>query len=335
MAGIRGRIQNMRADRLLSILMILQHRGRVTADELAEELEVSVRTIYRDITALSTAGVPVYCERGPGGGISLVESYRTDLTGLNPDESRALFMLSIPTPLDEIGFGNELKTAMHKLAAALPSSRREDQRSSTQRIHLDWQPWFHEQEAQPHLQTIQQAVWEDRQLDLKYYSESGQWLGVLEATVTPLGLVGKTGRWYLVASREDHIVVIRTSWVIEAAIRAETFTRPDDFDLAKFWHTWRTEYEARKPHYPVQVHVSPQLLKYLPHHFGKGIQSEIDRLDPPDDSGWYAMTLPFESLEDARDKLLALGGAVEVLEPWALRMTIIDYAEQIEKLYGK
>jgi len=316
--------------------MILQARGGcVKAEDLAEELEVSVRTIYRDAIALSTAGVPVYSERGPGGGIALVERYRTDLTGLNKDEARALFMLSIPAPLDELGFGDELKAAMYKLAAALPSAHRSDESSSRQRIHLDWVPWFHEQESQPHLQTIQQAVWEDKLLNLKYLTESGGWLGPLEAGVAPYGLVAKAGVWYLVCERVGHMDVIRISWVQEARILEQGFSRPQDFDLKSFWKSWRIDYETRRPDYPVCVRLDPILLDDTYTPFGESLQGEIEQDQPPDQDGWVIMTLSFETFESARAKLLALGGAVEVLEPLALRMSLVDYAKQITKRYNE
>jgi len=323
----------MRADRLLSILMILQARGLVTAEELAEELEVSVRTIYRDVVALSTAGVPVYSERGPGGGIALVDRYRTDLTGLSKDEARALFMLSIPAPLDDLGVGGELKAAMLKLSAALPSTRRDDEESSRKRIHLDWVPWFHEQLPQPHLQTIQLGVWNDEMLHLKYLTEAGEWLGTLEDTVAPYGMVAKAGVWYLVCERDGHMAVIRVSWVQEADFLEVEFYRPEDFDLAAFWKNWRLDYEARRPNYPVKVRVAPILMENMPFPFVESIQGEIDQSQPPDSDGWRIMTISFESFEKARTRLLTLGGAIEVLEPLALRASIFDYAQQIAGVY--
>jgi predicted DNA-binding transcriptional regulator YafY len=141
----------MRADRLISLLMFLQTRGRMTAQELAKELEVSERTVYRDIKALSTAGVPIYTMRGPGGGCALLDSYRTDLTGLTDDEVRALFMLSIPAPLAELGVSQELEAALLKLSAALPAARRYEENRVRQRILLDSIPWFHPHEPVPHL----------------------------------------------------------------------------------------------------------------------------------------------------------------------------------------
>ncbi|RPH59405.1 MAG: HTH domain-containing protein, partial [Chloroflexi bacterium] len=152
----------MRADRLLALLMLLQTRGTLTAQALAAELEVTERTIYRDVTALSAAGVPVYTERGPGGGIALVESYQTDLTGLRPEEAQALSMLAIPEPLVRLGVGTELKAALLKLSAAIPAAAREKQAQARQRIHLDAAWWFQPEEPTPHLPALQQAVWQDR-----------------------------------------------------------------------------------------------------------------------------------------------------------------------------
>ena len=158
----------MRADRLLSILLLLQGRGRMTAEELAEELEVSVRTIYRDIDALSAAGVPVYTDRGPGGGCSLLESYRTNLTGLTQSEVQALFMLSIPSPLVDLGVSQELRMALLKLSAALPKAAQRAEERARSRIHLDSTWWFQSGEPVPHLPTIQEALWTDRKLVVRY-----------------------------------------------------------------------------------------------------------------------------------------------------------------------
>ncbi|MBC8332833.1 MAG: WYL domain-containing protein [Anaerolineae bacterium] len=324
----------MRADRLLSLLMILQARGRVTAEALADELEVSLRTIYRDVTALSAWGVPVYTERGPGGGIALIERYRTDLTGLSKDEARALFMLSIPAPLDDLGVGQELKRALLKLAAALPSTRRGDEEESRQRIHLDWTPWFHEQEPRPHLQIIQQALWDDRRMHIQYLTEGGAWIGLQEADISPYGLVAKSGVWYLIAHRHDYFIVVRVAWIQAASLLDEHFERHPDFDLSAYWERWSSQYESEKPHYPVRVRVSAALLAALQRHFGKGIQIAFENASPPDAEGWTTLTLRFESLEDARNNLLKYGSAIEVLEPIALRFSLIDFAEQIRARYA-
>ncbi len=157
----------MRADRLISILMLLQSRGRMTARELAEELEVSERTIYRDVEALSGSGVPMYAEHGPGGGLALLDSYRTNLTGLNEDELRALFMMfSGPGALDKLGVHQDLKSALLKLSAALPGASRTDEEEVRNRFYLDWSWWFHHQEPVPHLAALQQALWEQHKVRL-------------------------------------------------------------------------------------------------------------------------------------------------------------------------
>jgi predicted DNA-binding transcriptional regulator YafY len=313
--------------------MILQARGQVTAEQLAEELEVSIRTIYRDVTALSAAGVPVFTLRGPGGGIALVESYRTDLTGLSKAEVRALFMLNIPAPLDELGVAGPLKTAMLKLAGALPASRRADERYTRQRVHLDWTSWDDQQHHRPHLATLHAAVWDERLLKIKYFGEGGEWIGPLETIVAPYGLVAKGGNWYLVAAKEDHKLVIRASGVLEAITLEAKFQRQADFDLATFWRDWLADYEARRPTYPVQVRVSPRLSRVLHYTFGDNIKAQIDAGGPPDEAGWLRLSLLFESLEDARGQLLPLGSAVEVLAPLALRMSLLDFAKQLVSRY--
>jgi predicted DNA-binding transcriptional regulator YafY len=322
----------MRADRLLSLLMLLQTRGRMTAERLAEELEVSVRTIYRDLDALSAAGIPVYAERGPGGGCELIDSYRTSLTGLNEDEVRALFMLSVPAPLDELGVSQELRGALLKLAAALPAARRKDEERVRQRIHLDWSGWFQPEEPVPHLGTMQQAVWEDRKIHLTYRLQYGTQVEV-ERLVAPYGLVAKAGAWYLVYARDDHVRVHRVSRVSDARITDERFERPPDFYLDTFWKAWCAETEEGRPHYPVTVRVAAALVPFLPQYFGERIRDGIERAGPPDAEGWITLTLPFETLQAARERILGLGSAVEVLEPQALRRSVVDFAAQIVAFY--
>jgi predicted DNA-binding transcriptional regulator YafY len=320
----------MRADRLLSILMLLQARGHLTAQQLAEELEVSVRTIYRDVDALSAAGVPIYAERGPGGGCSLLEDYRTTLTGLTQEQVRALFMVSIPAPLVDLGVGPDLKAALLKLSAALPASRRSDEERVRRRIHLDSVEWFQAGEPVPHLQTIQGAVWEDRKLRVTYhlpFDAQAEWL------VDPYGLVAKASTWYLICARNGHVRALRVSRILDAHLADERFERPADFDLAAFWRAWCAGIERSRPSYPVTVRVAPEFIAWLPRLFGEQIRDEMAQADPPDAKGWIKLTLPFETLPDARARILALGRAVEVLAPQALRDSILDYATQIVDLY--
>ena len=324
----------MRADRLLSLLMLLQARGRMTAQELAEELEVSVRTIYRDIDALSTAGVPVYAERGPGGGCALIEGYRTSLTGLTEDEVRALFTLSVPASLAELGVSEDLRAAMRKLAAALPAARRSDEERVRQRIHLDWEGWD-QPEPVPHLRTMQQAVWGDCRLHLTYRALVGPHTMQFERLVDPYGLVAKAGVWHLVCAGDGRIRVYRVSRVLDAQIADERFERPEYFDLTAFWKAWCAGREESRPSYPVTARVSPALVPYLPRYFGDLIRETVAQAGPPDAEGWITLTLPFETVFAARERILGFGKAVEVLEPESLRRSVIDFATQILGLYAR
>ena len=206
----------MRADRLLSLLMLLQTHGKLPAHQLAKELEVSERTIYRDIEALSMAGIPIYGEPGREGGFALVDHYRTTLTGLSDAQVQALFMLNIPAPLADLGVRQEARTALLKIAAALPGDHREDERRVRQRFFLDAVGWDRGEEAVPHLQTIHQAVWHDRQLWISY--RIGPLAVDLEQRVEPYGLVAKAGIWYLVYRRGEALRVQRVSRLLDARL---------------------------------------------------------------------------------------------------------------------
>lgn len=331
----------MRADRLVSIVMLLQTRGRMTAQALASELEVSVRTIYRDVDALSIAGVPVYTDRGPGGGVALLDNYRTTLTGLTRDEVRALFMLRIPSPLSDLGLEQELAAALRKLAAALPASHRGDDQRVRQRVHLDPTGWSAAHQPLPHLETIYQAVWNDRILIIRYqlpFQAQADWL------VSPYGLVAKAREWYLIGAREsgapcesgrwDQIRVLPVYRVLSASLSEETFPRPEAFDLPRFWEAWCRDHEANRSSYRVTLRVGPSLLPFGAQVFGDpagGCQmSDGDGTRP----GWTTLQVQYESLDEARRHVLGLGGAVEVLAPLALRSSVQDYAQQILTRYG-
>jgi len=315
----------MRADRLLNMLLLLQTRGRLTAAELAAELEVSERTIYRDLDALSGAGIPVYAERGPGGGCSLLDSYRTTLTGLSENEVRALFLLSVPSPLADLGIAGEIKTALLKLVAAKPP----DSDPVARRIHLDTTWWFESDNPAPHLRPLYEALIAERQVMLRYRQAFGT---EVERLADPYGLVAKAGVWYLVCGQNDRVRVHRVSHLLAASVTDEGFPYPAGFDLASFWADWCTRAESVRAIYPVIVRVSPDLARWLPSILGDSIREAIEAV-PADDVGWLTLTLPFESLEAARARLLGWGGAVEVLAPEALRRSVADFAEQIVARY--
>ncbi len=319
----------MRADRLLSLLMILQTHGRRTARELAEELEVSERTIYRDIEALSIAGVPVYAERGPGGGCDLLNSYRVSLTGLREDEVRALFTLSIPAPLAQLGVSQKLKTALLKLTTAMSTTPQHLEQWVRQRIHVDVVPWFQPEEPVPHLGALHQAVSQDHRIRLTYqlhFDAQASWV------VDPYGLVTKAGVWYLVCAREGKIRVYRVSRVLDAQTLDDHFDRPEDFELADCWQAWCNEAEESRPCYPVKARVLVDLLPYLRRYFGDTVDDLNTETGSQD--GWITVNLPFETFEAARNRILGYGRAIEVMEPEALRLSVIDFASQIVDLYS-
>src|SRR5881409_1647000 len=185
----------MRASRLVSLLLLLQARGGMTASDLAHELEVSVRTIHRDVEALGAAGVPIYAERGPAGGIRLVDGYRTRLTGMTSEEAQALFLSGLPGPAAELGLGTVVSAAQLKVLAALPPELRARASRVTQRFHLDAPGWFRSAEAVSHLEQLAEAVWDGRRIEIRYRRADR----VQNRVVEPLGLVLKGGIWYLVA----------------------------------------------------------------------------------------------------------------------------------------
>lgn len=320
----------MRADRLLSLLLLLQTRGRLSARKLALELEVSERTIYRDIDALSAAGVPVFGQPGRHGGYELLGSYRTDLTGLTEGEARALFMLQSAEPLVALGMGSDLRSAILKLSAALPDSHRQDERRVRQRFHLDWRRWEKVSEAVPHLPLIQQAVWEDRCLEVTYELLPGL---NIQQRIEPYGLVAQGGVWHVVCFAAGRVRVFPVSAIREVEPSTAAFQRQEGFELVAFWEEWCAERERSQSHYLVTVRVAPSFVRELPRYFGEAVRGRMAGAAPPDAEGWIRLELAFQGLEAARERLLGFGRAVEVLKPEALRRSMLDYARQIASLY--
>lgn len=321
----------MRADRLIAMLALLQVRGRMTARELAAELEVSTRTIYRDLDALSAAGVPVYTELGRNGGCALLEGYNSGLARLTEPEVQALLMLSIPAPLTELGVGQELRTALIKLATFLPTERTEAQHQVRDRIHLDSSPWHQPAEPVPHLRTIQQAVWQDRKLELTYQLP---FKAEVQRVVEPYGLVAKTNVWHLVLASDGELRVLRVTDVVAAHLSEECFQRRPGFDLQAYWTAWCTVRERNQPSYTIRARISPALLDLI-----QLLDADsLVEVEEPDGTcrsdGWARVRLQFDSFIDARKRTLGMGGAIEVLEPRALRASVIDFATQAVELYA-
>lgn len=320
----------MRADRLISILMLLQTKGRMTAQQMADELEVSERTIYRDIEALSISGVPIYADCGPGGGYNLLENYRADLMGLTEQEIRALLMFSIPQPFKELGVGQELRGALLKLSASITDQHPSNSSNNTLRIHLDPVPWIRSNEQVPYLQILHQALMQNYKISIKY---QGPFAAEIELIAAPLGLVAKTNIWYLIFQHVNHFRVIRISTIIEVKILEEKFTFPKGFNLIDFWEEWCQVAEAVRPSYPVKLNVSSDLFKLLRFFYGESFEVIEGVPTSENQKGWIGIILTYESFEEARTNILGFGCAAEIIEPTPLRMSVIDYAEQITRFY--
>lgn len=321
----------MLASRLLSILLLLQTRGRMSARELAEEFEVTVRTIHRDIDELSVAGVPVYAERGRNGGFRLQDGYRTRLTGLNPSEAETLFLAGLPGPAAELGLADALATARVKLLAALPANLQPNAERIAARFHLDPGVWFQDADPLPSLPIIARAVWSERMLALRYRRA-----GEAEARprkLGPLGLVLKAGVWYLVAQNKTSVRTYRARNILDAAITDEAFARPKHFDLAAHWQSAVHEYEAGVYHERADVKLSPKGL-YMLDLLGPYVQrAAAQTSSKPDRRGWVRCTLPLESIDFGIRELMRLGDEVRVLGPPELRTELALRAAKIARVH--
>src|SRR5215208_7080575 len=318
----------MRADRLLSIVLLLQVHRRLTARGLAEKLEVSERTILRDMEALSTAGVPVVAERGSGGGWALVDGYRTNLTGLNAAEVQTLFSGLPERLLADLDMGRDSDAAHVKLLAALPPSSRADAEYARRRLHVDVAGWGGAEEAVPHLHTIQEAVWRGRKLLFTYGGDCG---GAAERAVDPLGLVAKGGVWYLVArASEGEVRSYRVSRVASARVSEEPCERPEDFDLAAFWAGSVARFKSHAPSFRATLRAHKSVLHLMPY---AGRFSRVESLGEADAEGWATVRMRFQFEEDAAGLALGFGTKVEVLEPEDLRDKILRMAEEVVRFY--
>lgn len=322
------------------MLLLLQTRGRMTAAALAEELEVSVRTVYRDLSALSSAGVPVYTEPGPHGGCQLVDGYRTRLTGLTQPEAEALFLAGVSGPMAELGLGTVLAAAQLKVLAALPPELRSRATRVRERFHLDTPGWFQTGDDIPHLPEIAAAVWDERRIDIAYERagtvakrEGG---AVAQRVLDPLGVVLKAGTWYLVARTRGQIRTYRVSRFRDVSVRDERFDRPDDFDLAAHWDASSLAFEESLLRERVVARVSPDALAALPYAFDPAAaRAARDSAGPPDADGWVRIVIPTESLDYAEVEVLRLGAGAEVLEPRELRTRLASTARHLTAVYGR
>ena len=313
----------MRADRLLSLLLSLQNRGQSTTSKLAEELEVSQRTVIRDLYALRVAGFPIDTERGPHGGVSLHQDFRLRLTDLTRRELEALFALSVPSLLADVGMDATAKGALNKLAAALPLARSGVDHEVRNRIYMDPEPWSEERNANPLLTVLRQAVWEDAWCRITF--ERIHHIP-MENEAAVFGLVAKAGRWYIIwADRDGAMHVDRGSCVLDATHLDETFERPPEFDLVRFWKTWEPQYESARPRFSVQIRIRLHSMEGIKRRLaGHSIQIDATKAGQQ----WIPARLEFDSFEHARATLLSCGGAVIIDEPRALKLSVCDFAER-------
>lgn len=312
----------MRASRLVSILLLLQTRERMTAHELAARLEVSARTIYRDVQSLSAAGVPVYGEPGHDGGYRLVDGYRTRLTGLTAAEAESLFLTGLPVAATELGLGDAVAEAQLKLMAALPPELRARAERLRERFHLDAPSWYHDADSPPHLPAVADATWRQCRVRLRY--ERWEAPHEVTRTVEPYGIVLKSGQWYLVARRTGGFRTYRVSRIRELQVLDQVFDRPADFDLAEHWRDHLADFDARRHRDEAVLRLSPDGVRRLPLLFDAAVARAAQASATGDLDGWTRVTVPIESQDAAVRELLRLGPDVEVLGPGTLRARIAE-----------
>jgi predicted DNA-binding transcriptional regulator YafY len=319
----------MRADRLFSIVLLLQSYRQLTARDLARRLEVSERTIHRDMDALSGAGIPVVAERGTGGGWSLLGEYRTNLTGLNEAEIQSLFVTRPSRLLADLNLEKASEGALLKLLAALPPLHRRGAEHTRQRILVDVAGWSRSEESVPLLHVLQDAIWQERRVRMRY--GRGE-CGSVERLVDPLGLVAKGSVWYLVAAVDNEVRSYRVSRVESAELLDEHSTRPPDFDLAAFWEQSAAEFRAHLPRYRMRARVRREIVVRLPY---AGRFARVEQAGPADEDGWAEVWIRFDVEEMACEYALSFGTQMEVLEPLALREKVIDEARSVVAFYSQ
>lgn len=324
----------MRASRLVSILLLLQARGRLTAQQLADILEVSVRTIYRDIESLHAAGVPLYGDAGPAGGYQLLGGYRTRLTGLTAGEAEALFLTGIPQAAGDLGLGTVLATAQLKLQAALPAELRERSARVQERFHLDAPGWYHDGDSSPYLAAVADAVWNQRRIGVRYR----RWEAPAEVTrqLDPHGLVLKAGKWYLVARSGEQLRTYRVNQILELTVLDEHFDRAAGFDLSAHWASQVTDFRARLYQGDATIRLSAAGRERLGEVLSSPVIDAVSQTAAGEDAaGWVTAVIPIESVQHAHGDLLRLGAEVEVLAPAQLRERMEQTARELTALYQR
>mgnify|MGYP005988805963 CR=1 FL=1 len=309
-------------------MLLLQEGRQATAQSLADEVEVSVRTIYRDIGALGAAGVPLWTEPGPGGGIRLLDGWQSKLTGMTGTETSALMLLGMPSVAADLGLSDATAAAESKLLGALPVSLRASAQLWRERVHVDVPGWFTAPAANELVPVLARAVLGGRQIEIGYRGRS--------RVLGPLGLVVKASVWYLVAqewslrndpdARGERILSFRVDRIESVAELAIEVLRPAGFDLAQWWGASMAEFDRSLLRFPCRVRLFDNAVRALPRVIGVAATPE---LGPPDSDGWTEVELMLESEDVALAQLIALGGGVSVLDPASLRRSLRDVASSI------
>jgi len=323
----------MRASRLVSILLLLQTRGRLTAPQLAAELEVSVRTIYRDVESLSEAGVPIYGDAGPAGGYQLLGGYRTRLTGLTAAEAEALQFAGMPGPAAELGLGTVLATAQLKLHAALPPELRERSARIAERFFLDAPGWYSDGDSSPYLDAIADAVWSQRRISVRYR----RWVAPTDVTrvLEPHGIVLKGGKWYLVARCGGALRTYRIAQVLSLTPLDEEFERQAGFSLPVYWAAHIAAFREGLQQGEAAIRLSPDGRERARDLLSQAVTAAIDATAVAGSGGWVTAVVPIESHAHALSSFLSLGAEVEVVSPDSLRAAMAAAAAGMATLYGR
>jgi predicted DNA-binding transcriptional regulator YafY len=307
--------------------MLLQARGRMTAPALARTLEVSERTILRDIDQLSAAGVPLWGDRGRNGGFQLRAGWSTELTGMTEPEANALLLAGLPGAATELGLGAAAASARLKLVASLPGEWREQADRVGARLHIDSVDWYRAQETPVYLRELADAVWNSMRIKIKYES----WNGIVNRELEPLGLILKAGAWYVAARVVNEIKVrtYRISNVLELQASRKNFKRPVKFALPDYWQESTKRFEAGLYRLQAKIRVSPRAMKWL-----LNARTKVTFLPPKAKrtkgrADWQDVLMPIESIEHGARQLLAFGGEIEVLDPPELRAKIVQDANAI------
>jgi predicted DNA-binding transcriptional regulator YafY len=317
----------MRADRLISIILLLQNHGKMTTKALANELEVTERTIHRDMEALSVAGIPVLAERGKHGGWRLVDQYRTRLTGLKDSELKTLFLSPSFQLLSDLGITKDWKEARQKLLAALPNTLQSQADNLWNRIHIDIDPWKQSSQETTALSLLQQAIWEERKICIAYEKANKE---SSERIVEPLGLVAKGRTWYLVAVSNQEIKNFRASRIKSVELLNETFIRPPHFQLAEYWTESKQSFVRNLPIFEVEVEASPSIMERLSF---SGRFAQVVSKGSPNENGWIPVKLTFDTEQEAASYIIGFGDQIKILSPTSLIESVKAIGESVLLLY--